>query len=83
MCFDSLGADGHQHKFDENADVVYDYTVLGLTRDKNNELSMLIKRSCISTSILHIHKYPPYSQVSSIFTSILHIHKYPPYPKRP
>lgn len=36
-----IGADGHQHKFDENADVVYDYTVLGLTRDKNNELNML------------------------------------------
>ncbi len=37
----SLGADGHHHEFDENADVVYDYTVLGLTRDKNNQLSML------------------------------------------
>ena len=40
VCFGFTGADGHLHEFDNNADVIYDYTVLGLTRDKNNELSM-------------------------------------------
>ncbi|XP_028392239.1 speract receptor-like [Dendronephthya gigantea] len=36
-----VGADGHQHQFDENADVIYHFTILRLTRDKNDELNML------------------------------------------
>ena len=36
-----VGADGYLHEFDSNADVIYDYTILGLMRDKNNKLNML------------------------------------------
>jgi hypothetical protein len=37
----------------------------------------------VFAATLHIHSYPPYSQLPSIFTATLHIRSYPPYSQLP